>query len=422
MTVFWIVTAAMVLAALAMLAPALLRTRSTAGIDRDKQNVVIARERLAELRQERDRGVLSEAQYEKSKSELEQSLLIDLEQSEESQGTAGKGGRSSGWLSVAVMVILLPGMTLGLYNHLGSPELIDPPKSPLAHGGEEPGQLPSVEEMLATLVKRLEEQPADPDGWFLLGRTYMAMEEYAKAAGAYQRVQELIGDQPVILLARADALAMSQQGDLSGVPTALVRKAVGLEPDNTTALWLAGMAEMQAGNAELAIAHWERLEPLIQDDPDARERVSTLLSQARTQAGKRSAATAEAAAVDAPAQTQDVGSGQISVRVTLSSEFLDRVQPEERVFVFARALQGPKMPLAAARLRASDLPVELILDDSSAMMPAMKISGFDQVVVGARVSRSGDPIAKSGDLTGEVYPVTVGEPETVVVTIDTVVP
>lgn len=416
--VFWIVTAAMILAALVLLVSALLRKRSPLSTDRGRQNVVIARERLAELKQEQAQGVLSEAQYQQSKNELEQSLLMDLEEPLLEEGSR-RDSQEPSWLTIGVMVVMVPAITLGLYGYLGSPQLIEPQPQQVGHGDAGSGELPSVEAMVGALEERLNQDPNDPDGWYLLGRTYMAMKDYPKAVEAYQRLHGLVGDEPAVLLSWADAAAMQQQGDLSGTPAELVRKALALDPENSTALWLGGMVELQSGNPGLAITYWERLEPKIQDDPRASQRIASLLTQARERAGLPVDRTGEATK---PPIKSVPSAGGITVRITLSPALQDNVAPEARLFVFARALQGPKMPLAAARFQAKDLPLEVTLDDSSAMMPSMKLSSFNQVVVGARISRSGDPIARSGDLTGEVSPVSVGDPATVVVVIDTLVP
>jgi cytochrome c-type biogenesis protein CcmH len=423
MMLFWAITAAMILAALVFLAPSLLRNRRTIVTDRDRQNVVIARERLAELEAERDQGTLSAEAFEQSRQELEQSLLLDLDQKEDGVAEAENDSGKGRW-ALAAVVVLVPALTLGLYQKLGTPELIEPrptTTTAAAHGGE--GELPSVESMMSALIQRLEENPEDSEGWYLLGRTYMALKDYANASAAFERVQGLVGDEPSVLLAWADAAAMQQRGNLSGRPAELIRKAVQMVPNDTTALWLAGMVEEQVGDPALALTYWERLAPQVQDDPQSSARVATLIARAKAKLGGGEAAPAVVQPA-AQAQQSDADSGgkQVSVRVVLSPELQGKVGPEEQLFVYARAMQGPRMPLAAARRKVSDLPLELTLDDSGAMMPEMKISNFEQVVVGARVSRSGGAIARSGDLRGEVSAVSVGAGQVVEIVIDSVVP
>lgn len=419
MTLFWIITAAMILAALAMLAPSLLRTRQLHSLDRDQQNVVIARERLAELAAERDQGTLDQAQFEQAKGELERSLLSDLDQQSEQAAPAGTSG--GGRLALGIVALFVPALTLGLYAYLGTPDLVEPRNPALAAAHERGGELPSVEQMVGALVERLKQNPEDTNGWYLLGRTNMALKDYAGAAAAFETVHKLVGDEPSVLLGWADALAMNANGDMRGKPTELIRRAVKLAPQDTTALWLAGMAEEQAGNPELAIAHWERLVPQIQDDPQASARIAALITNAREKSGVSVQTLAAAPEVASSKPTIAAGRG-VTVRVSLSPELSGKASPDEALFVYARALQGPKMPLAAARMQVKDLPLTVLLDDSGAMMPSMKISNFEQVVVGARVSRSGGAITQSGDLKGEVAPVEVGADNVVEIVIDTVVP
>ncbi len=419
MMLFWIVTAAMILVALVILAPALLSKRTQAALDRDQQNLVIARERLKELDADKASGALDQTQYEQAKLELEQVLLNDIDEKSEAPElrTAGKAGRG-GLLSLLVLVPLL---TIGLYYQLGKPDMVSSADQRMAaHApGNDSGQgMASVEEMLEGLVARLKENPQDAEGWFLLGRSLMTLNEYAKASTAFENLHRLVGDQSSVLLAWADAAAMAQGGDMRGKPAELVRKAVALAPNDVTALWLAGMVEAQDENYSKALEYWQLLQPLLKDDPESSQRLAAMIAAAREKGGLSAAAVAPATE-SAP---ETVSLAAVKVRVSLAPELREKTAPGQSLFIFATALQGPKMPLAAARLQVNDLPVELTLDDSSAMMPAMKLSNFEQVRVGARISKSGDPITSSGDLTGEVVPVKVTGAGVVEIVINKVAP
>ncbi|WP_051301715.1 c-type cytochrome biogenesis protein CcmI [Sedimenticola selenatireducens] len=419
MMLFWTITAAMIVAALLLLAPALLRNRHSDSLDRDQQNVVIARERLAELQAERDQDILDQAQFEQAKSELELSLLQDLDQKGDESVSAKT--EKSGRLALGIVAVFVPVLTLGLYSYLGTQDMVEPRNPALAEALASGGELPSVEQMIGALVERLKQNPDDAQGWYLLGRTNMALKDFATAATAFEKVQQLVGDEPSVLLAWADALAMSEEGNMLGKPAELIRKAVELVPEDTTALWLAGMVEEQAENYALAISYWERLAPQLQDDPQASMRIATLINQAREKGGMSVPPVTAVAPVPGMEKVAVAGKS-VTVRVSLSPELSSQVSPDEALFIYARAMQGPKMPLAAARRQVKELPLKLTLDDTGAMMPAMKISNFEQVVVGARVSRSGGAIAQSGDLRGEVVAVTVGAEPVVDIVIDKVVP
>lgn len=421
----------MILVALVMLAPSLLRKRQINSLDRDQQNMVIARERLDELNKERASGALSETQFEQAKLELEQALLLDIDGRSEAAPVASSKG--PGRLAMALLVLLVPALSLSLYFHLGSPGLVQlpTPGPSIAHtsgGGQ--GQMPPMNELVEKLIQRLQKNPQDTEGWYLLGRSLMQLRDFPKAARTFENLHKLVGDQPAVLLSWADALSMAQGGVMRGKPTELIRRAIELEPNNAKGLWLAGMAEEQQGNYTQAVAYWERLKPLLGDDVKSEQEINSMIAAARQKGGapatvsvaKTPQTETATTAVEENSETKAAAGAAIRVRISLAPELQSQVKPEESLFVYARALQGPKMPLAAARHQVRDLPLELTLDDAGAMMPAMKLSNFDQVVVGARVSRSGGAIAQSGDLRGEVSPVPVQSAGLVEIVIDSPVP
>ncbi|OOZ37334.1 c-type cytochrome biogenesis protein CcmI [Solemya velesiana gill symbiont] len=400
MIIFWIIAALLILVAILFIAPSLLRSHQTLTQNRNQQNVVIAQERLSEIETDLANGVISQEQFEKTKLELEQALLLDLSDDEKTESVEAPKG--PGRMAMAGLAVTVPAMAVGLYLFLGTPQLLEEGGANATVSNEvagHDGDTPSIDEMINSRVQRLESNPEDAEGWFMLGRTRMAMGEYSKAVQAFENVYKLVGDQTVILLALADAQAMLQQRGMSGRPTELIRKAVQLSPEDTTALWLAGLVEQQAGNYELALKYLKRLETKLSDDPGSLAKIKDLIAEVSQKLGRepvQDAASAPAAAVSS-----------VKVRIALAPEFQSEVNPEESIFVYAKALQGPRMPLAAARHQVKDLPLELELDDSTAMMPEMRISKFSEVTVGARISRSGNAIAQSGDLVGEISPVNV---------------
>ena len=118
----------------------------------------------------------------------------------------------------------------------------------------------------------------------------------------------------------------------------------------------------------------------------------------------------------------DTSMSAIDVQVNLASVLLKKASPEDTVFIFARASEGPRMPLAIVRKQVKDLPVRVTLDDSTAMSPAMRLSKFKQVVISARVSKSGDATPRSGDLSGSSAAIQPGEVTGVIITIDQILP
>ncbi|MCP3670634.1 MAG: c-type cytochrome biogenesis protein CcmI [Gammaproteobacteria bacterium] len=273
MTTFTIIAAAMILLALAMLAPALLRKRQIAVSDRDQQNVIIARERLQEMELELASGKISQEEFGQAKVELEQALLQDLEQEDGPDHISSGSGR----LTLAGIAVAVPVLAIVMYMFLGTPAMLefDPSKQAAQQGKE----MPSVEEMLVSIKQRLKEKPDDTEGWFLLGRTYMVLKQHANAAKAYEKLLKLSGEETSVMLALADAVTMVQGGSMQGRPAELISKSLKLAPESQTALWMSGLMESQKGNFAQAITHWKKLESMLADEPEALQKVRSMISQ-----------------------------------------------------------------------------------------------------------------------------------------------
>jgi len=413
MTLFWILVAVMLLVAVGLLVPPLFGRRALADQDRKAQNVAIARERLQELEAEHAAGNLDDATLEQARRELELALADDVADDEDAPVSGA--GRSPAML-VAVG-LLVPAVAIGLYWTLGNPDAINPGAAadPLAEGHA--GQQMTLPEMAERLEQKLEAQPNNAQGWYLLGRTYMQMRRYGEAAKAFETLHGLVGDEPGVLLPWADAIAMQQGGKVSGKAFELVQRVLEVNPHEPTALWLAGMGYEQAGDHEQAVRHWKRLLPQLQGDPASQQEVQALIAKAEKALGRT--VEVDAAAV---AKAQAGGGARLVVTVALDPALKDQASPEDTVFVFARALNGPPMPLAVVRKQVKDLPLTVTLDDSMAMMPQMKLSAFPQVRIEARISKSGQATPRSGDLKGEVAPVSPGQQDKVEIRIDQRVP
>lgn len=415
MIVFWIFAALMLAAALWLLIPALLGRKSVRDRDRNQQNVAIARERFKELESEYGRGSLTETDYEQARQELEQALLNDVDGAVVSSAPVSS---SSSRASLAWVALGVPLAAVLLYLQLGTPAALEPQAqvaaAPQGHAGGD--STASMEQLVASLAAKLQQEPDNAEGWFMLGRSYMSMGRYAEAAEAFQRVLDQVGDDPAVMLRYADAQAMAQGGKISGKPFEMIKKALLLKPDDATGLWLAGLGYEEQGEYEQAVQHWRKLEPMMQDDPASLNEVRNLIARAEQKLGRP--VTAQAA-IPEPAAVSGVA---LKVSVSLDASLQGKVSPGDTVFIFARAVAGPPMPLAAVRKQVRDLPVSVTLDDSMAMMPEMKLSNFIEVRIGARISKSGTPGAQSGDLQGEVTPVETDRKSVTQVSINQVVP
>lgn len=287
------------------------------------------------------------------------------------------------------------------------------------------------EAMAARLAERLQREPDDAEGWAMLGRSYAVLGRPAQSLAAFQRVVALRPDDAQALADLADAMGSAQDRRLTGEPERLVARALQQDPDNVKALALAGTIAFDRGDKALAAQHWARALKQVEPGSAIAQRLQGALADAQgTGAAGRPAeasagsTTATAAAV-APASPAAAASS-VQARITLAPTLAGRAGPEATVFIFARAVPADgevspagaaRAPLAILRRQVKELPLEVTLDDSLAMSPALRLSGARQVVVGARISLGGEALPRPGDLQGLSAPVAVGA-RGVVVSID----
>ena len=269
-----------------------------------------------------------------------------------------------------------------------------------------PAQIAAMVQRLAT---KLQAEPNDPVGWAMLGRSYSVMGQYPQALAAFRKVVELQPKDAQAYADLADATGMANGQKLDGPAQQLIQQALALDPNNAKALGLAGTVAFDQGDAAGAAGYWQRalaqVEPGTELAIQLRDAVDAARQRARLPplaAASAASATATTAATS-PSLPAVVGPG-LRVRVTLSPALAAQARPDEVVYIFARAAPGndaaPKMPLAIQRRQVKDLPLDITLDDSMAMSPAAKLSSQSQVVVGARISKSGNPLPQPGDLQG----------------------
>jgi cytochrome c-type biogenesis protein CcmH len=437
MIIFWILAAGLMGLALLFIVPPILRARTpldagrSPDLDENQVNLAVFRQQMDELDADLAAGNLEQDQYDAARRDLEKELLLDIDERSAATPAAQREGR---WAAL-VLPAAVPALAVVLYLAVGDQGAIErlqaaPVQANNAH--QAAGQpLPDMEVLVQRLAQRLQEDPDNLEGWVMLARSYLAMGRDQRALEAYENARRLAPDDTTLLLGYAEALAKTQNS-LQGRPAELIASVLEIEPGNPNGLWMMGLAEFQGGDATQALVHWTRLQALL---PPGGEDVATLekyLEQAR-QAGGTAPASAPAPAIAAATPEQPlarstssppaaVAGASIQVEIGLADTLQTRAAPGDTLFVFARALSGPPMPLAARRLTAGELPATVTLDDSMAMRPQMKLSNFDQVVVGARISKTGSATPQSGDLEGEVKPVIPGQQEQVRVVIDRVRP
>jgi len=424
MTVFAILGALLVFLALYLIVPPLLKQPILTSAQKAQQHIGGVRSELKKYKSDLDAGTLSQQAYNSARQKLATQVIEEIESPGKIKiNSSPLRGRWAGWM----VGLSIPVLAVSMYLQLGKPEFIDSTtagsmaQTPGNHGG---GEVGSIEDMIAALKEKLKNQPDDAEGWYMLARSYMSQKEYPDAVEAMKKVIALKSDNANILMQYADALAMTNNGRVSGEAEKIIHQALAIEPKHPEALWLAGIAAEEQGQHEKAIGHWEKALAEMQDDPESKQLLEEAIADTRSKMSGGSssvsdntdAATEEAA----PQQEAKAEAASITVEVSLTPELQQQAKPEDTVFIFARATEGPPMPLAAQRRQVKDLPFTVTLDDSQAMMPDRKLSNFDQVIVGARVSSSGDPTKQSGDLEGLSEPISPSQGITTSIVIDKV--
>ena len=392
---FWLCAGLLLLVALAfLLIPVLRGRKAQAEEDRTALNVSLYQERLQELQGQHEAGALNDEQLQHGRDEAARELLADTE---------GAGALSRfaalGRTIPLLAALLMPVLGFGLYQHWGAIDELEQARTFAA-------QPKSIEEMTARLEASVQSNPDSAEGWYFLGRAYMAQERASDAAVAFERAVGVAGREPELLGQWAQALYFAGNKQWNEQMQALTDEALKADPEEVTSLGLLGIAAYEEGRFTAAIGFWERLVAVLPERDPSRQAIQGGIERARERLG---VPTEKA---QTPAAT-----GQLTVKVELAAALQDQVQPSDSVFVFARAASGPPMPLAVKRLTVADLPAQVSLSDSDAMMPQLKISGFEQVQLVARISRSGN--ATAGEWVGRSQPLASSTTELQQLTIDT---
>jgi cytochrome c-type biogenesis protein CcmH len=383
---------------------------------------------LAQLKELHDSGVMSQAQYDEGKSTLERRLLDlvlsgavlpaapsveAIAKSPSPAVTTSASAKPSLNLMamLSVLVILVAGAG---YMWKGTP--VQPAGSGATMGegtsqtedqnaAAHPTDNAQISAMVDKLAERLKAKPDDADGWSMLGRTYSVLGRHADALKAYQKAMTLRKDDATLVADYADSLAVNNNRTLDGEPMKYVDRALKLDPLNLKALFLAGTHAFDKKDYAGAVKFWEKAAKSAPPENAFVQQIQPALAEARQLAGLPAAPLPLDGAGKPPVAA---GKGSVSGTVTLTAALAKQAKPEDTLFVFARPAEGSRMPLAILRKQVKDLPLQFTLDDSMAMSPANTLSGASKVIVGARISRSGNAMPQPGDLTGQTAAISVG--------------
>ena len=373
----------------------------------DALNTLLApfKRQLADLEQAHAAGTLSQAQRDAERASLERRLLDMLLHD---SAVAASSAAKPAWSLIVGVTVLVLLIAIGGYTYKRS---ANPPQGDEEGADGAPSQA-QVAAMVEQVAERMKQNPNDADGWAMLARSYSMMQRNDDALAAYQKAIALGKDDAGLLVDYADTLAVKNQHSLQGEPMALITRALKLDPDHIKGLALAGADAFERKDFALAAKYWGRIQAVGPPDDALVQRVAASLQEARKLAGLPDQAAPAVAQSKPPAQADTgaaaAGGPSVSGTVSLSPELRAQTSPEDTVFIFAKAVPNGRMPLAAERKQVKDLPYQFTLDDSKSMSPQARLSGATQVVISARISKSGNAIAQPGDLQGQSAPVALG--------------
>lgn len=406
MTAFAIVACLMLAAALLFILPTLLRPERAGRVhaQRDELNLEVLRDQFRELDADLAAGTLEASAYDSARQELERRVAEDVLPNPQAAGPS----IAKRWPAVAIG-LAVPIIAVSLYLFLGTPNALDPTQRAAADNPAHPVTADQIGDMVVKLAERLKSKPDDAQGWQMLARSYSALGRFSEAADAYAHLAKLIPDNADLLADYADALGMSLNRSLLGEPEKIALRALAIDPNSLKALALSGSAAFERHDYAAAIRHWKKILTIVPADSEAARQTASNISEAQALAdGKPVAQKAMAVpgatqpdpATSTPPPMAASAASQISGTVELDPALRSKAADSDTVFIFALAVEGPRFPLAVLRKQVKDLPANFVLDDSMSMEPSAKISNFQKVVVGARISKSGNATPGPGDLEG----------------------
>lgn len=388
MTMFWAVVALLLAGALLMLVPPLWRSRGDAGeVSPQAASLAVYRDQWREAEADLAAGLIAPERA----GEAREDIARRWQEEEGEPGTqapAPVNGSRFSRASAMALLVLLPLASVLSYLQLGDlrPLQAAEPAPAAAQHSLTPGQ---IEARVAALAERLKAAPGDAEGWVMLGRSYVVLGRYRDAAMAWRRAVELRPPDPSLLADLADVVAMAQGKRLAGEPAALVQRALDADPRHVKALALAGSVAFESRDYPAARGYWQRLLAIVPAQSDVARSIQGSIAQAtRMEAALGGIASPATAAVP------------LSGEVSLSPALASRVAAGDTLFVFARAAEGSRQPLAVLRQPVGAWPQRFVLGDALAVSSERRLSSQAQVVVGARISRSGGATPQPGDLVG----------------------
>lgn len=380
---------------------------------REDTNVALYKEHKAEIEKDFSEGNIDQESYDYLLAELDKSFVQDIEQNNAEQvKVAARSNKLSVIWPITLSLFVLV-FSVYMYSKQGAYKQLSEPRVNASQQNPQQAQMAQMQAQLAQLQQTVTTEPNNSDAWYSLGQMYVGMGEFVKAIAAFDKVIAIEGEHADLIGAKAQATYYAAEQKITPEVQALIDKALAIDPIDPSTNILLGMHNFMNQSYQNAINYWQKV------IDSGRQTVNVeALTQAINEAKSRLALT------NGNGEQVAEGSGpQLIVDVSLSEEFTAQLnQGEDRVvFVYAVPASGGRMPVAAVKLMASDLPTQLVLNDARAMSPQMKLSDVEAVHIYAVVSKLGGAGIKPGDFKAEINQVSVNTTTPITLHIDTLV-
>ncbi len=404
---FWLVMIGLSLLGLVfVLLPLLTKKNNKTYVSREEVNKAIYIGKVEDLQADLERNLLDKEEYDHALADLQQTLLQDAKTEEVKQEHSGNN-----MVITLVLALCMPVAALLIYQQASTGGYAND----IVEQQTSSAQFQSIESSIARLEKKLKEKPDNVKGWTMLGQSYFVTQQYDQAKFAYLKALDLANQaNPGILILTAEASAFSNDEIFGEYEKSLLAKALSINPNHQRGLWYSGYAAYTTSEFSNAVNHWQKLLALVPADrPEVKSSLVQFLNDAREKSGLEPLEDASQIS-----QQDENDQRKIEVVVKLNESINENASSGDTLFIYARAVQGPKMPLSLARLAVASLPVKVTLSKEMAMMPSMDIDTFEKVEVVARISKSGQAITQKGDLISAPVVVDFSESNSTSVSLD----
>lgn len=365
----------------------------------DAINESVYKDHIADVSASQERGELADDEAESLKKDLEKTLIQENKIDTQAEQPLVVSWRSK--MPVIALVVAIPLVAFLFYQHQGASE--DWKIYELMSSAQQSTTRAETDELYNSLIERTAAAPENTQSWYLLATMAVRKGEYEEAVRAFKKVLEQQPEAAHVMAELANALFLQAGNTITPAVRDYTEQALALEPKNTDALGLAGIAAYQAGRYQEAIDRWTLALGTFHPDSPSSEAISQAIAQAQIALEN----SPQADSAGAPSKAEQKPSAKVALKVSLADGV--ELDPNWTVFIYARAWQGPRMPLAIQKVPVSELPLSIELTEEMSMAQGMTLSSFSQVELVARVSQADNAIPKSGDWEVTLGPVTPAE-------------